>query len=324
MEYAEQAQSPSNEELEADSTKRFESYQAIKAAHERRKNELKRTLEREERRIQQEKQCAETRLDDHHKEHATAVENEDQLYHAELKEAKGVSGLEAWLAHNPSIEEMEAEEVRLFEASQHARKEHERRVTNLNQCFESVTTNIQKQMDELGQKSSRCLEEHTTAMEDEDQRYMEILKDFKRQNTPNWHHLSQRSSSRNRNASLGLSAEGPSAERSSDREKSPDQPRPGCRSRYPSDRSEALGTPFGDQAPSRQHEHCPPQPASTEAPSASPPQTPSPDTPFRSRIRPPTDVPSGDRNWERHKMRPEFRPANRATEGKWQKTELPL
>ncbi|ROW01759.1 hypothetical protein VSDG_02206 [Cytospora chrysosperma] len=121
MENAKPVHSPTTEELEAYSVRRFEAYQAIKTEHEQRKDDLKQNLEREERRINDEVQEAKPRLEEqlevHKRIYAAAIEDESQKYHSELKEARRTNSPETRPEHTLSIEKMEAEETRLFQDS---------------------------------------------------------------------------------------------------------------------------------------------------------------------------------------------------------------
>ncbi|KUI66334.1 hypothetical protein VM1G_02017 [Cytospora mali] len=154
---------PDNEDLEAESIRRFELYQAIKTEHERRKGDLKQTLEREKTRVQKEtrdaKHLLEERLGTHVKEHNAAVNDENRQYRADLTDLRRQSSRETRPGHSPSTEEMEAEEIRLFEAFQRARTEHGRRMNRLNQDVESRKEYIRGKMQERDERLPHRLAE---------------------------------------------------------------------------------------------------------------------------------------------------------------------
>ncbi|KUI57198.1 hypothetical protein VP1G_04519 [Cytospora mali] len=176
---------PSNKDLEAESIRRFELYQALKTEHQRRKGDLKQTLEREKTRVQKESQDAKHHLEEqlvrHVKEHNAEVNDEDRQYHKDLTDFRRQSSRETRPGHSPSTEEMEAEETRLFEAFQRVRTEHGRRMNRFNRDVESRKEDIRAKMQELDERLPRCLAEYTALLEKEDQRYKTELKEFQRQ-----------------------------------------------------------------------------------------------------------------------------------------------
>lgn len=353
MENVEQAHSPSNEELEDDAERRFEAYEAIKAEHGRRKDDLKKNFEREKTRIDTEVQKVKDRLKEDLEvlkvNHAAAIEDESRNYHAELKRARRPSGPEMRPEHSPSIEEMEAEEARLFEAFKRVKTTHARRVRYLQGDLESQTANIQKQVDGLGQESTRCLADHNAAMEEANQRYMVELKEFKRQRnqafpaesvcqcpltplslTDEIHQSLQHRTpdkpplSQTLNLADNITYGGSAATSLQSQEESDEQPGQGSESRNFRGGNIVLGSPLGGPTPSQQRQQFPlpsssssasRQPTTAWAPSADIPQTPSSVIPPRKRKCPTADVSFRDQRGRWHKGKPEWGPASRVAGG---------
>ncbi|ROW10945.1 hypothetical protein VMCG_01375 [Cytospora schulzeri] len=291
----EQVDSPSNEELEAEAVRRFEEYQAIKTKHQRRKNDLEQTLEREKRRIDGEVQSMRDQLEEelqgHIKDHAAAVDDERRRYHAELKEARRQSGPGRQPDHTPSTEEMEAEEMRLFEAFQRMRTAHEKQVNSLQQILGIKRVSIQERMGELRKRTTPSLAGHTARMEMENLRYMAELREFRRQRSqgcpaesnlqysnPNGQPLA-RGSPAAENTTHDLPAEGSVTARSfPSQEQSPGQPQHGAESRHSLGGTKALGSPLRGLTPQQQEEvHLPSssssviqQPNTAQTPPANP------------------------------------------------------
>jgi hypothetical protein len=115
--------------------------------------------------VQEAKPRLEEQLEVHKKKYAAAIEDESRKYHAELKGARRLNSPETRPEHTPSIEEMEAEETRLFEEYKRVKITHGRRVNQLQRVLESQMAKIQEQVDRLGQMSTRCLADHKVVLQ---------------------------------------------------------------------------------------------------------------------------------------------------------------